>query len=75
MPPKVAEKKLVAKKAAAFVQKEIDPIKYIRKVVSIDMFSIFVDALSSPSLTVKHCSIFILSMRYWSQSMQQQRHS
>lgn len=36
MPPKATEKKLVAKKAAAFVQKDIDSTKYIRKVIRVE---------------------------------------
>lgn len=39
MPPKATEKKPVAKKAAAFVQKEIDPTKYLRKVLCVDIVS------------------------------------
>lgn len=46
MPPKATEKKLLAKKAAAFVQKELDINKYFRKVICVDEISYCVAALS-----------------------------
>ena len=45
MPPKATEKKLVAKKAAAFVQKDIDSTKYIRKVIRVERAYISCDCI------------------------------
>lgn len=61
MPPKATEKKPVAKKAAAFVQKEIDPTKYLRKVNCVHEVSDHIATLL-PLLPI-HIKLLIQSKR------------